>query len=91
MPGPMSGARSSGIRPPAHRRILTITDDGGLPSVKTAAPHGLTNGSVVKISGSPVAAYNVTEVVAVTDDTTFALDGGTLYSADAAGGAWSHA
>lgn len=92
MPGPLSGVRSSGVRPPAHRRVVSVTDNGSsLARVATVAAHGLATGATVVLSGTPVVAYNGTpDTVTVVDATTFDCDS-LAYTADARGGSWSHA
>lgn len=94
MPSLTRGPGLSELRPPAHRRIVSITDDGGLPSVRTAAPHGLPTGSTpaaLVISGTPGGIYDGGPYdIAYTDAVTFALDS-AAYSADATGGTWRHA
>lgn len=67
--------------------IVSTTNDGaGLVLVTTAAPHGLSTGATVVLSGT--GGYDGTYAVTVTGASTFTLDGST-WTADHAGGAWA--
>jgi hypothetical protein len=75
---------------PSHV-ILTIGDSGGdNPLVTCAAPHGLTAGATVTVSGSSVSAYNGVFVIDPTGflSTQFLLTL-TQYVGDATGGHWA--
>jgi hypothetical protein len=68
--------------------ILTVTNNAGVAGVTTAAPHGLTEGSVV-ITGTSGGLYDGPFFAVATSATTFDLD--TAYAGDATGGTWSPA
>lgn len=73
----------------ARRRITTITDNGsGFCLVTTAANHGLSGAESVVISGSSVAGYNTTHLVAgIISDNSFETD--IAYTSSATGGSWA--
>lgn len=66
--------------------ILTITNNATVPRVTTAAPHGLSNGASITISGNSVIGYNGGTSATVISATVFDTD--LLYTADGTGGRW---
>ena len=57
--------------PSAPVTLSGVTQVGGLATATSAAPHGITSGSMVTISGATPSAYNGTFAATVTSPTTF--------------------
>jgi hypothetical protein len=66
-----NGSTWQAITSGTGQTISTITNAGTTATLTTAAPHGLTTGNIVSVSGATPAAYNGTFTITVTGANTF--------------------
>lgn len=79
---------TTAMKAPNGHNITSITNDGsGAALVLCAAPHGLTTGASVTISGNSNNDYNDTDTITVIDADEFILDT-IAYTSDGTGGRW---